>query len=117
MKKKLFSEIPYLTSQRLVLRKIVPDDAPGLTELVNSPNVYRYLPTFLFEKKYDVETVIERLYDECFKASIILGIFMDGEFCGLAEFTVSVMTRIRSAWDTGFWSGSGDRASPQRPLG
>ena len=86
MKKKLFSEIPYLTSQRLVLRKIVPEDAPGLTELVNSPNVYRHLPTFLFEKKYDVETVIERLYDECFKESIILGIFMEGEFCGLAEF-------------------------------
>lgn len=86
MKKKLFSEIPYLTSQRLVLGKIVPEDAPGLTELVNSPNVYRYLPTFLFEKKYDVETVIERLYDECFKESIILGIFMEGEFCGLAEF-------------------------------
>jgi ribosomal-protein-alanine N-acetyltransferase len=29
--------------------------------------------------------VIEHLYDECFQESIILGIFRDNEFCGLAE--------------------------------
>ena len=29
--------------------------------------------------------VIRHLYDECFKESIILGVFMEGDFCGLAE--------------------------------
>ena len=51
--KKLFSEIPSIESERIVLRKIGQSDAGGLSELVNSPNVYRYLPTFLFEKKYE----------------------------------------------------------------
>ena len=57
-----------------------------MSELAHSPNVYRYLPTFLFEQKYDdIHDVIRRLYDECFKESIILGVFMEKEFCGLAE--------------------------------
>lgn len=53
---------------------------------MDDPEVYRYLPTFLFKKKYpDVGRVIERLYDECFRESIILGVFKDDAFCGLAE--------------------------------
>ena len=85
--KKLFSEIPYLKSERLTLRGLILKDASALAELTNSPNVYRYLPTFLFEKKYpDAGEVIRRLYDECLKESIILGIFENGAFCGLAEF-------------------------------
>ena len=84
--KKLFSEIPYIKTERLVLRKIEEKDAEGLSELAHSPNVYRYLPTFLFEQKYeDVNEVIRRLYDECFKESVILGVFIEEEFCGLAE--------------------------------
>ena len=84
--KKLFTEIPYIKTERLVLRKIEETDAEGLSELVHSPGVYRYLPTFLFEQKYeDVHEVIRRLYGECFNESIILGVFMEEEFCGLAE--------------------------------
>lgn len=84
--KKLFSEIPYIKSERLILRKIEETDATDLSELTQSPNVYRYLPTFLFEQKYeDIHYVIRRLYDECFKESIILGVFTEDEFCGLAE--------------------------------
>ncbi|MBQ9423925.1 MAG: GNAT family N-acetyltransferase [Pyramidobacter sp.] len=84
--KKLFSEIPYIESERLILRKIGEEDAGGLSELMHSPGVYRYLPTFLFEKKYeDAREVIRRLYDECLKESLILGVFMNDEFCGLAE--------------------------------
>ena len=86
MKKKLFSEIPYIRGERLVIKRVMPCDAPALRELTDDPAVYRYLPTFLFEKKYeDASEVIDRLYDECFKESIILGIYMDGELCGLAE--------------------------------
>ena len=86
MKKKLFSEIPYLKSERLVLKGLTRADAPALQELVDSSNVYRYLPTFLFEKQYpDVSYVTEHLYDECWKESIILGVYDGGGFCGLAE--------------------------------
>ena len=85
--KKLFSEIPYLESGRLVLKKLESADAPALQELMDSPAVYRYLPTYLFEKQYAAASdVIDRLYTECWKDSIILGIFTDGSFCGLAEF-------------------------------
>ena len=84
--KKLFSEIPHLKSERIELKALTADDAEGLKKLTESVRVYRYLPTFLFEQKYDdISYVIERLYDECFQESIILGIFKNGEFCGLAE--------------------------------
>ena len=86
MRKKLFSEIPFLRSSRLTLHGLSRKDADALRELTESAAVYKYLPTFLFEKKYpDVRTVIDRLYDECWKESIILGVFLQDEFCGLAE--------------------------------
>ena len=85
-KKKLFSEIPYLKGKRLTLKRLTRADRSALQELVDSPRIYRYLPTFLFEQKYpDIEYVINHLYDECWKESIILGVFMEDEFCGLAE--------------------------------
>lgn len=84
--KKLFSEIPYIEGKNLVLKQITQEDAQALTELVQNQNVYRYLPTFLFEKQYDdIHTVIDKLYDECFRESIILGVYRDGMFCGIAE--------------------------------
>ena len=87
MKKKLFSEIPVLRGERVVRKAMRAEDAPALEELRRSPAVYRMLPTFLFERKYDdAETVIARLYDECLRESLILGIYLNGEFCGLAEF-------------------------------
>lgn len=87
MKKKLFTELPRLHGSRVALRPLEQNDAHGLQALVNSPAVYRYLPTFLFEKKYEeVQEVIRRLYTENLKDSIILGIFMEDRFCGLGEF-------------------------------
>ncbi len=84
--KKLFSEIPFIEGERVVLRAITQDDADSLRELTENETVYRYLPTFLFEKKYDsMEYVIDHLYDECFRESIILGIYMKEAFCGIAE--------------------------------
>ncbi|MBO4359551.1 MAG: GNAT family N-acetyltransferase [Eubacteriaceae bacterium] len=116
MKKKLFSEIPYIQGGTLTLKALAREDAEGLRELVDNPEVYRYLPTFLFEKRYDdVLTVIDRLYDECIKESIILGIFSDGEFCGLAEFygfrddvhKISVGYRLlERCWGKGIATGS-----------
>ena len=60
--KKLFSEIPYIEGNDIILRKITQDDADSLRELTESEAVYRFLPTFLFEKKYDsIEYVIDHL--------------------------------------------------------
>ncbi len=85
--KKLFSEIPYIKGRRILLKKITEADAEALSSLVRSDAVYKYLPTFLFERKYDdIHYAIRRLYDECLEESIILGIFMGGDFCGIAEF-------------------------------
>ena len=84
--KKFFSQIPCIPSERLVLRQLRETDAAALSELMHSPMVYRYLPTFLFERNStDAREVISRLYDECLKESLILGVFMNEEFCGLAE--------------------------------
>ena len=83
---KLFSQIPVLKGERLTLRALTQRDADGLRELTQSSVVYRFLPAILFEKKYDdAEYVISRLYDECIKNSLILGVFMDDSFCGIAE--------------------------------
>lgn len=84
--KKLFTEIPRLEGERVTLGPLTPSDAPGLLELTQDETVYRYLPTFLYETRYeDKEYVISRLYDECISESMILGVFFEGDFCGLAE--------------------------------
>ena len=86
MRRKLFSEIPFLKGERLTIRALTSDDAASLQELVDNTIVYRYLPTFLFEKNNgSVENVINNLYTECWKDSVILGVFENDEFCGLAE--------------------------------
>ena len=70
-KKKLFSELPTLTGDGITLRPLHIEDASALKELTEDNEVYRYLPTFLFEKKYEnTEEVILRLYDEGLKESI-----------------------------------------------
>lgn len=84
--KRLFAEIPYIRDGNIEIRKLEAADALGLKELTKSEDVYRYLPAFLFEKKYeDTEYTISRMYDECLEDSLILGVFLDGEFCGLEE--------------------------------
>ena len=113
-KKKLFSELPTLTGDGITLRPLHIEDASALKELTEDNEVYRYLPTFLFEKKYEnTEEVILRLYDEGLKESLILGIFRDGAFCGLAEMygyreeihKISVGYRlIRRCWGKGIAS-------------
>lgn len=87
MKQRFLTELPVIQGERITLKPLTPRDADGLRELTESEAVYRYLPTFLFEKQYDdASYVIERLYDECIKQSLILGVFMDDSFCGLTEF-------------------------------
>ena len=113
--KQLFSEAPYIAGERIVLKRIGPEDLPGLRELVDREKVYRYLPTFLFEKKYeDLSCVAERLYEaECLRESFFLGVYDRGAFCGIAELygyrapvhKISVGCRLmESAWGKGIAS-------------
>ena len=88
---RLFDEIPRLESDRLVVDRVVEADAPALQELMDSVRVYRYLPTFLFEKQFaDARDVIRELYGPLFtnKESLILGARVkgDGSLCGFVEF-------------------------------
>lgn len=84
--KNCFQNVPCLTGRRLILKRVEEEDADALSELVSSTSVYRYLPTFLFEKKYaDLHEVVRKLYTECLQESVILGIYLQGELCGLAE--------------------------------
>ena len=106
-----FAEPPVLTGRTIVLRPLTLSDADALRRLTGQEAVYRYLPTFLFEKKYaSAEDVLCRLYTEALRDSLILGVFRQGLFCGLAEAygyrapikKISIGYRLlREAWGKG----------------
>ena len=84
--KELFSTIPLIKGEDLTLKALTLSDSESLKEMTKSDIVYKYLPTFLYEKKYeDKNYVIEHMYDECLRESLILGVFKNEDFCGLAE--------------------------------
>ena len=96
-----------MQGDRVTLRRLTEANAGSLKELTDSEKVYRYLPTFLYEQKYeDKAFVIRRLYDECLESSLILGVFIGDTFCGLAEIygyfaplsKVSVGYRLLEKW-------------------
>ena len=76
--KELFSKIPCIKGKKIVLKRIEESDAEVLAEMVKDPEVYRYLPVFLFEQKYeDIHTVLRKLYDECLEESLFLGVYLN----------------------------------------
>ena len=82
----LFPDLPVMRSDRLCLRPLESRDAEDLLRLTRQDIVYRYLPTYLFEKQSgNMENVIRELYRECLEDSLILGVFRNEQFCGLAE--------------------------------
>ena len=110
-RKKLFSEIPSIEGERVVLNRVVDTDADALRDLIGNPLVQRYLPSYLFEKQFDdVAEAISQLYGDLFanKESLILAIRdkETGELAGLAEFyslrdelhKISVGYRLRECW-------------------
>ena len=115
-RKKLFSEVPSIEGERVVLNRVVDTDADALRDLIENPLVQRYLPTYLFEKQFDdVREAISQLYGDLFEngESLILAIRdkQTGELAGLAEFyglrdrlhKVSVGYRLRERfWGRGF---------------
>ena len=85
--KKLFEEIPHCEGDRVTLKKVSMADADALKRMVQNENVYCYLPATLYERSNDdVHYIIDNLYTEAFRDSIIMGIYVLGDFCGLAEF-------------------------------
>ena len=114
-RKELFSEVPSITGERIVLDRVVDSDAEALCDLIGNELVQRYLPVHLFEKQYDdAHEAISLLYGDLFenKESLILAIRMKdtGELAGLAEFyglrddlhKVSIGYRLReSFWGQG----------------
>lgn len=88
---KLFREYPVLSDGHIVIKKITKDDAVALSEMTGEVNVYKYLPAFLYELKYDdIYKVIECMHGECFltKQNLLLGIHPEnakGCFAGIAE--------------------------------
>ena len=115
----LFDEMPRIESERLVLREMVPQDAEALASLSTDEEVYRLLPTFLYEQKYsDPLTVIDRMRTECFdtKDSILLATCLQSapdQMIGIAEMyayeprkpKVSIGYRLaRSHWNQGIAS-------------
>lgn len=90
-KPKLFDEVPRLEGERIILSKIVEADAECLQELVDDDVVYKFLPTYLYEKqRADVKETIRLLYGPLFesKESLFLGIHLKdgGEMAGILEF-------------------------------
>lgn len=89
--KKLFDEIPVIESDQIILRKLTDEDAPLIEEMTRSKLIYRYEPTYLFERQYiDMHQMIREVYGEIFetKQSLILAIHSieNNQLCGLAEF-------------------------------
>ncbi|MCR5369933.1 MAG: GNAT family N-acetyltransferase [Clostridium sp.] len=85
-----FDRIPVICGGDTVLRPVAEEDAPALEEMVRDDEVYRFLPTFLYERNNgDISKVIREMYGDIFqrKESLLLGIYRgEGkEFCGLAE--------------------------------
>ena len=110
-RKKLFSEVPRIEGDRIVLDRVIDADADALRDLIDNPLVQRYLPTYLFEMQFDdAHEAIRQLYGDLFQneESLILAIRSKetGELAGLAEFyglrdelhKISMGYRLRECW-------------------
>ena len=87
----LFSEYPYMEDDMVIIRKMTEADALSLSRMCAQEEVYRFVPTFLYEQRYGDKTkVIAKMDEECFDTheSILLGVYLKEtvEFTGIAEF-------------------------------
>ena len=109
----LFSKMPFIETEKIIIKKIELKDANDLESLSKNETVYKYLPTFLPERQYiDKEYFITHICDELFlsKKTVLLGIYykeVQNGFCGIAEIyhydeqekTVTIGYRL----DEKFW--------------
>lgn len=108
----VFDELPRLVGERVVLREMVPSDAPALETLASDDEIYRFEPTFLYERKYpDAAEVIACMHAECFdtKESLLWAVCLKDqpdELVGIAEAyglepqkpKMSIGYRLRRQW-------------------
>ena len=91
MMKQLLDEMPTIHSTRLLLREFSTQDAEALSAIANDKRIYQYLPTFLYEQKYDdADKVIENMKSEMFdtKDSILFAVTLledPSSVIGIAE--------------------------------
>ncbi len=84
---KLFDVFPYMENGDIVIKRIANKDADALQQMAGNENVYHCLPAFLLEQRCkDTHEFICRCW-ECYvdKKCILMGIYIDARFCGLAE--------------------------------
>ena len=64
----LFPDQPVLKGERICIKPLKDYNASGLARLTSEEEVYRYLPTYLFEKKYpDIMDTIDTALRRCLK--------------------------------------------------
>ena len=87
----LFDKYPILQDDVLTIRRMSFSDEKALKDLTEEKDVYRYLPTFLYEQKYeDKYQVIKRMDEECMdsRESVLMGIYLKEDpktLIGIAE--------------------------------
>ena len=87
----VFGTFPNLRNHRIVIRKMEEADVDDLIKITSNPNVYRYIPPFLYRKsRASLLTAIRNIGDRDFKHKkwIVAGIYLIEEpdqLIGLAE--------------------------------
>ena len=87
----LFDSFPYLENHHIIIRKMSEADVDALEEITGNPNVYRFIPPFLYQKsKGNLLAAIRNLGGRDFdkKKLVIAGIYLCAEpdrLIGLAE--------------------------------
>lgn len=46
----IYDRFPYLTDGVIIVKKMIPQDLTALREITDNPNIYRYVPPFLYRK-------------------------------------------------------------------
>ena len=112
--KNLFEEYPVLDNGNVCLKKLTNKDLEGIKKMILCEEVYRYVPPFVPERQCngDIEYFINNMCEELFndKIEMILGIYLNNEFCGLLELyhydsinnQISIGARInKEYWNKG----------------
>ena len=91
----IYEKYPDLTDGTVIIRKMSDSDADALAQFTSNAEVYRTLPTFLYELKYeDKHKVIALADEELFDTGegILMGIYLTedpGQFSLLAKIADS----------------------------
>ncbi len=87
----LFGNFPYIENNNIILKKMDESDALALLQMTQNEKVYRFLPTFLIEQKYEDKLEVIRYCNTVefeTKNALLLGIYQKENgtrFCGIAE--------------------------------